>query len=89
MRLFILGTALGTLLAWVFRQRLLALGRRGVEPIARVAEGARESVAELGDRRPLEDLTKEELYERAKAAAVPGRSTMSKEQLIEALRASS
>ena len=89
MRLLILGTVLGTLLAWVFRQRLLALGRSGVETVGRVAEEARENVAELGDRRPLEDLTKEELYERAKTAAIPGRSTMSKEQLIEALRASS
>ena len=34
----------------------------------------------------LESLTKEELYERAKAADIPGRSEMSKEQLIDALR---
>ena len=89
MRLLILGTALGTLLAWVFRQRLLALGRSGVETAARVAEGARDTVTGLVDRRPLEELTREELYERAKAADIPGRSAMSKEQLIEALRAAS
>lgn len=35
----------------------------------------------------LEDLTKEELYARAQDAKIPGRSEMSKEQLIEALRA--
>ena len=35
----------------------------------------------------LEDLTKDELYARAQEADVPGRSEMSKEQLIEALRA--
>jgi hypothetical protein len=37
----------------------------------------------------LEDLTKEELYARAQDADVPGRSEMSKEQLISALRARS
>jgi hypothetical protein len=39
--------------------------------------------------RNLEDLTKEELYGRAQEAEIPGRSEMSKEQLIEALRARS
>jgi len=39
--------------------------------------------------RSLEDLTKEELYERAQEADIPGRSEMSKEQLVEALRARS
>jgi len=37
----------------------------------------------------LEDLTREELYARAQDADVPGRSEMSKEQLISALRARS
>lgn len=37
----------------------------------------------------LEDLTKEELYARAQEADIPGRSEMSKEQLVEALRARS
>jgi DNA-binding transcriptional MocR family regulator len=35
----------------------------------------------------LDDLTKEELYERAQQADIPGRSTMSKDELITALRA--
>jgi hypothetical protein len=39
--------------------------------------------------RSLEDLTKEELYERAQQADIPGRSEMSKDQLVEALRAKS
>jgi hypothetical protein len=39
--------------------------------------------------RRLENLTKEELYARAQEADTPGRSEMSKEQLIEALRATS
>jgi hypothetical protein len=43
----------------------------------------------LGRPRRLEDLTKEELYARAQDADIPGRSEMSKEQLVEALRARS
>ncbi len=47
--------------------------------------------APAGDRSPgsprLEEMTKDELYERAQAAGVPGRSEMTKEQLVEALRA--
>lgn len=39
--------------------------------------------------RSLSDLTKEELYARAQEADIPGRSEMSKEQLVEALRARS
>jgi hypothetical protein len=35
----------------------------------------------------LDDLTKEELYARAQEADIPGRSEMSKEELVEALRA--
>ncbi len=36
--------------------------------------------------RSLDDLTKDELYARAQEAEIPGRSEMTKEQLIEALR---
>jgi hypothetical protein len=39
--------------------------------------------------RNLEDLTKDELYQRAQAAEIPGRSEKSKEQLVAALRAQS
>ena len=35
----------------------------------------------------LEDLTRDELYERAQEAEIPGRSEMSKDELVEALRA--
>jgi hypothetical protein len=49
----------------------------------------------LGSYRPdrsggpgsLEDLTRDELYERAQEAEIPGRSEMSKDELVEALRA--
>jgi DNA end-binding protein Ku len=37
----------------------------------------------------LEELTREELYKRAREADIPGRSSMSKEELITALRRSS
>lgn len=37
--------------------------------------------------RPLDELTKEQLYERAQAADIEGRSTMSKDELLRALKA--
>jgi hypothetical protein len=48
----------------------------------------RECIASALARTPrnLEDLTKDELYARAQEAEIPGRSEMSKDQLIEALR---
>jgi cell division septum initiation protein DivIVA len=63
----------------------------------RVADQAQDSVEQLlddataaveTDKRParLEDLTKAELYERAQARDISGRATMSKPQLIRALR---
>jgi DNA end-binding protein Ku len=39
-----------------------------------------------GEGEPLSGLSREELYERAKAAEIPGRSQMSKEELADALR---
>jgi DNA end-binding protein Ku len=45
-------------------------------------EGGRDG----GDgRRGLDKLSKDELYERAKRADIPGRADMSKDELIEAL----
>jgi hypothetical protein len=35
----------------------------------------------------LEDLSRDELYARAQEAEIPGRSEMSKDELVEALRA--
>ena len=37
----------------------------------------------------LAGLTKDELYERARAADIPGRSAMSKDELVRALRSAS
>jgi hypothetical protein len=42
-----------------------------------------------GRSEPLDGLTKEELYERAQAADIEGRSTMSKDELLRALKARS
>lgn len=54
------------------------------------AESVNTHVAAVGERiaaarRPLSELTKDELYERAREADIPGRSEMDKQQLIEAL----
>ena len=56
-----------------------------------VASSDKRSPSDDSRARPrrLEDLTKEELYARAQEADIPGRSDMSKEQLVEALRARS
>ncbi|TMM34702.1 MAG: hypothetical protein E6F93_02695 [Actinobacteria bacterium] len=60
--------------------------------IAKVPKG-REELTDIASRlrptNPLEDLTREELYERAQAADIPGRSEMSKQQLVDALRVKS
>ena len=54
------------------------------------ADRARAAVPIPGRReQPLDDLTKEELYERAQAADIEGRSTMSKDELLRALKARS
>jgi hypothetical protein len=37
-------------------------------------------------RAPLDELTKDDLYERAQAADIPGRSGMTKDELVRALR---
>jgi hypothetical protein len=52
---------------------------------SRVQRRARPRPAGRG--RSLEELTKEELYERAQAADIEGRSTMSKDELVRALKA--
>ena len=75
------------------------------EPITRVIANAskqRQRLPDLANRvrstdssdhpsRPstLDDLTREELYARAQEAEIPGRSEMSKQQLVDALRAKS
>jgi hypothetical protein len=55
------------------------------------ASRARSNESSDGPSRPraLDDLTREELYARAQEADVPGRSEMSKQQLVDALRGQS
>ena len=75
----VIGTALGGMALAV-----MLLRRRGAS--SQVAS----QIAPPHDRREdLEDLAKEELYERARKANVTGRSKMTKDGLITALRATS
>jgi hypothetical protein len=62
-------------------------GESVAEPEAAPTPAVAEPSAPETSSQPLEDLTKEELYARAQQAKIPGRSEMSKEQLIAALRA--
>ena len=61
------------------------------EKAARIAnasagQGRRKVAARGGKSGDYEDMTKEQLYQRAKKVGIAGRSTMSKPQLIDALR---
>jgi hypothetical protein len=69
----------------------LAKASKVRHPLPGVGNSATRSPSDDSRARPrsLEDLTKEELYARAREADIPGRSEMSKEQLVEALRARS
>lgn len=50
-------------------------------------ESAEERLGAIDEDEELEDLTKEELYERAKQAGIDGRSSMTKRELIRGIRA--
>ncbi|MCB0963378.1 MAG: Rho termination factor [Acidimicrobiales bacterium] len=66
-----------------------ALRRQGAskEKAARIANTDRSTAAERGGSSPpYEEWTKDDLYERAQELDVDGRSDMTKDQLIEALR---
>lgn len=57
------------------------------ETAARIANTDREAAGSRGGQQPpYEDWSKEELYERAQELDVEGRSDMTKQELIEALR---
>jgi hypothetical protein len=60
-----------------------------VEAGRKQARRARTAAPARRNERPLDELTKEELYERAQAADIEGRSTMSKDELLRALKARS
>ncbi len=66
-----------------------ALRREGAskEKAARIANTDRETAGKRGGTSPAyEDWSKEELYERAKEVDIDGRSDMTKDELIDALR---
>ena len=57
------------------------------EKAARIANSDREETAKKGGSAPpYEEWTKDELYERAQEIGIDGRSDMTKDELIEALR---
>lgn len=53
---------------------------------ASAAEGEKKLAARGGKSGSYEDMTKDELYERAKKVGIEGRSDMSKDELVKALR---
>lgn len=78
MRFLLAGGALGAVLAFLlFRKRDVVRGVLDQTPLDR------------GRVSNLEDLTKDELYARAQKADIPGRSDMTKDELIKALRSAS
>lgn len=66
-------------------KRRLAGGGEGGGGDAAAEDGAGDG-DDGADRRPLEDRTKDELYDRARALDIEGRSRMNKDELIRALR---
>ena len=77
MRFLFLGGALGLVVAFLLRNRDAVRGMLDQTPLSH------------GRASNLEDMTKDELYERAQKADIPGRSEMTKGELIEALRSAS
>ena len=70
-------------------QRYEALRDSGLskEKAARIANTARSTAGKRGGRSSrYEDWTKDELYQKAKDVDIEGRSNMTKDQLIDALR---
>ena len=78
MKFLFVGGALGAVLAFLLvRKRDAVRGMLDQTPLNR------------GRVSNLEDLTKDELYARAQKADIPGRSEMTKDELINALRSAS
>ncbi|HZQ89897.1 MAG TPA: Rho termination factor N-terminal domain-containing protein [Gaiellaceae bacterium] len=68
------------------RKITLLAGLAAVTAVPRVRQRIAALFVEARTGDSLEDMTKEELYARAQAAEIPGRSEMNKEELIAALR---
>lgn len=70
-------------------ERYEALRREGAskEKAARIANTPRSEAGHRGGKAPsYEDMTRDELYDRAKDIGIDGRSHMNKDELINALR---
>ena len=71
------------------KEQYEALRREGAskEKAARIANSPRSSTGRKGGRaEAYEEWTKDDLYDKAKQVDIEGRSTMSKDELIDALR---
>ncbi len=68
---------------------LIANAPKPPQPLTDIANRVRPTGSSRSRPSTLEDLTREELYARAQEADIAGRSEMSKQQLIDALRAKS
>ena len=77
MRFLFFGGALAGVLAFLVRNRDAVLGMLDQTPLSKVRI------------QNLEEMTKDELYERAQKADIQGRSDMTKDELIKALRSAS
>jgi hypothetical protein len=92
---FTLLTVLGSLAAVPqMRERIRTIIKNAPQPptpLTNITDRLRpgDSDSDNSRRGSLEDLTRDELYERAQQADIPGRSEMSKQQLVDALRAKS
>lgn len=69
-------------------ERYEALREEGMskEKAARIANTPPDEIGPRGGEGSYEEWTREELYEKAREVGIEGRSEMSKEELIEALR---
>ena len=84
----LIGIAIGFVLGIVFARKQPPLPTAQVtRRLGAAATTAKQTVTNaVGRGTPLEDLTRDELYERAREIDLPGRSEMTKEELVEALR---
>jgi len=83
-KLFVFGALASVAAVPRLRERLMAILGKAMDYRRPIIEFGNEALG----RRSLEDFTKEELYARAQDADIPGRSEMTKEELVSALRSS-
>jgi hypothetical protein len=91
MKTLLLGFAIGTSIAiWASRTQAGAALVQRRSPTSEPTKAAAPSPTSAEDQDDeLDQLTRGELYQRAQQASIPGRSAMSKDELIAALRRAS